>query len=138
MKNTTTKIIAVFIVLVIFFIAYSERDYITSFVNGILGTGNTKIFKVVGDDIGPYLNGDYVVAEKQTYTKREPQNGEIVVYEKIVNNQTVNAVGTVTGQPGSTVKGVLAPAGYYLIQKDDKIEKVQRENIKWLVIRKAV
>lgn len=138
MKNTTTKIIIIFVLLVIAFFIYTKWDYVSSYVNGILGSGNTKIFKIAGDDIGPYLQGDNVIAEKDTYTKRNPQVGEVVVYEKTINGQSVETIGTVVGLPGNTVKGTYAPTDNYLIEKSNKIEIVPRNKITWLVFRKAL
>lgn len=138
MKNTTTKIIVIFVVVVAVFIIYTKWDFISNYVKGILGAGTTKTFKVVGQDIGPYLQGDYVIAEKDTYSKRNPQVGEVVVYEITVNGKATDAIGTVVGLPNSTVKGKYAPANYYLIQKENAIEAVPRDKITWLVVREAV
>jgi len=138
MKNTTTKIIVIFVVLVAVFIVYTKWNYISNYVSGILGSGNTKIFKIVGTDIGPYLQGDNVVAEKDTYTKRDPQVGEVVIYKKTVDGKTVEAIGTIAGLPGSAYKGNYAPTNYYLIRKENSVEIVPRDKITWLVFRKAL
>ena len=138
MKNTTTKIIVIFVILVATFAIYTKWDYISNYVASFLGSGNTKIFKVSGNDIGPYVNGDNVMAEKDTFKKRNPQVGDIVVYQKTLNNTTTESMGTIAGQPGNTVKGQYAPAGYYLIEKNDKIEVVPRDKITWLVFRKVL
>lgn len=138
MKNNTTKIIVIFVLLVVAFAVYTKWDFVSNYVVGILGSSDTKIFKVVGSDIGPYLQGDNVVAEKQTYTKRNPEVGEVVVYEKTVNGQSVDTIGTIVGLPNSTVKGNYAPSSYYLIQKANSIEVIPRDKITWLVTRKVM
>lgn len=138
MRGNLTKIIIVFVLLVAAFAIYTKWDFISNYTKGLLGTGTTKTFKIVGNDIGPYLQGDYVIAEKDTYTKRDPKVGEVVVYQKTANNKVVDAIGIVIGLPGSTVKGKSAPAGYYLIQKESAIDVIPREKITWLVTRKAL
>jgi hypothetical protein len=137
-KNATTKIIVIFVILVAAFAIYTKWDYLSNYVSGVLGSGDTKIFKVAGNDIGPYVNGDNVIAEKDTFKKRDPQVGDIVVYQKTVNNTITESMGTIAGLPSSTTKGQYAPAGYYLIEKNDKIEVVPRDKITWLVFRKAL
>lgn len=137
MKNNTTKIIVIFVLLVAAFAIYTKWDYVSNYVTGILGSGDTKIFKVVGSNIGPYLQGDNVIAEKSTFTKRNPQVGDIAIYQRTINNQTIETIGTIVGLPNNTVKGNYAPANYYLIQKENTIEIVPRNKITWLVIRKV-
>lgn len=138
MKNTTTKIIVIFVLLVAVFVVYSKWDFVSNYVDGFLGSGDTKTFRIVGNDIGPYLNGDYVIAEKSTYAKRNPQVNEVVVYKKTVDGQTIEAIGTIVGLPNNTFKGNYAPTNFYLIQKENLIEIVPRDKITWLVTRKVM
>jgi len=137
-KSNTTKIIVIFVLVVAAFASYTKWDSISNYFSGILGSGNTKIFKVAGNDIGPYVNGDNVMAEKDTYTKGNPKVGDIVVYQKIVDGKTIETMGTIVGLPGNTVNGKTAPSAYYIIEKNDQIEIVIKEKIIWRVTRKVL
>jgi hypothetical protein len=138
MKNTTTKIIVIFVILLIGFLVYINWSNISNYVGNFYGSGTTKIFKVAGGDVGSYLSGESVVAEKDTYTKRDPKSGEVVIYQNTINGVSVDSIGEIVGIPESSYQGSYAATGYYLILKNNKIEVVPRDKIIWLVTRKAL
>lgn len=117
---------------------YKNWDSIKANTQSILGLNNTQSFRIVGSSVGSYTTGDMVIAENNTFKKRDPRIGEVVVYQKEVNGQDVDSVGLVIGLPGqSNGSGSFIPSGYYQVQKD-QTELVPRDKIIWLVIRKAI
>ncbi len=138
--NKTILWIAIFAVLIAGgYYCYKNWDHIVVTLESSLGItlGSTKAFRVTGDPVNGYVEGNILIAENETFKKRDPKIGEVVVYQKVVEGKTVESIGEIVGLPGQSYGTTFVPSGYYLLRKN-RAELVPRQQIIWLITKKAL
>lgn len=102
-------------------------------------SSETRIFRMSGQDIGPYQTGRFLMAEKITDFS-SLKMGKGVLYTVNQEGKNITRVGIIYGLPGEENLGKNSDIGldenHFLVgQNEDRMEIVEKSQIGWKIIR---
>ena len=102
-------------------------------------SGDWRVFRMAGQNVGSYQSGRVILAEKIT-NPSSLKRGDAVLYKAELEGRSIDRVGLIYGLPGEKDLGKDYSIGldenHFLVgQREDRMEIIAKEKIGWKVTR---